>query len=72
MSTAAASVLLAVLKNGATSTLAIIAGIKERAAELQQGRCPTTCQLAMLGDQSLFVEGAVIGRGASRRCSPPC
>ena len=52
--------LLAVLKNGATSTLAIIAGIKERVAELKKA-LPENVSLAILGDQSLFVEGAVSG-----------
>lgn len=54
------SVLLAVLKNGATSTLAIIAGIKERVADLKKA-LPENVSLAILGDQSLFVEGAVSG-----------
>ncbi|WP_289298479.1 efflux RND transporter permease subunit [uncultured Reyranella sp.] len=54
------SVLLAVLKNGTTSTLAIIAGIKERVAELKKV-LPANVSLAVLGDQSLFVEGAVSG-----------
>lgn len=54
------SVLLAVLKNGATSTLSIIDGIKQRAAELRK-TLPDNVSLAMLGDQSLFVEGAVTG-----------
>ncbi|WP_295143621.1 efflux RND transporter permease subunit [uncultured Reyranella sp.] len=54
------SVLLAVLKNGATSTLAIIAGIKERVEELKRV-LPENVSLKILGDQSLFVEGAVSG-----------
>lgn len=54
------SVLLAVLKNGTTSTLAIIAGIKERVADLKKV-LPANVSLAVLGDQSLFVEGAVSG-----------
>ena len=54
------SVLLAVLKNGATSTLAIIEGIKERVAELKRV-LPENVSLAILGDQSIFVEGAVSG-----------
>jgi multidrug efflux pump subunit AcrB len=54
------SVLLAVLKNGSTSTLAIIAGIKERVADLKRV-LPENVSLAILGDQSLFVEGAVSG-----------
>ena len=63
------SVLLAVLKNGATSTLSIIEGIKQRADELRK-TLPENVSLAMLGDQSLFVEGAVTGvavRGGHRR-----
>jgi multidrug efflux pump subunit AcrB len=54
------SVLLAVLKNGATSTLAIIDGIKERVADVRKV-LPENVSLAILGDQSLFVEGAVSG-----------
>lgn len=54
------SVLLAVLKNGATSTLAIIEGIKERVADVRKV-LPENVSLAILGDQSLFVEGAVSG-----------
>ncbi len=54
------SVLLAVLKNGTTSTLAIIAGIKERVADLKRV-LPENVSLEILGDQSLFVEGAVSG-----------
>ncbi|WP_428664689.1 efflux RND transporter permease subunit [Reyranella sp.] len=54
------SVLLAVLKNGATSTLSIIEGVKQRAEELRK-TLPDNVTLAMLGDQSLFVEGAVTG-----------
>jgi CzcA family heavy metal efflux pump len=56
----ARSVLLAVLKNGATSTLSIIAGIKERVEELRK-TLPENLSIAILGDQSLFVEGAVSG-----------
>ena len=54
------SVLLAVLKNGATSTLSIIEGVKEKVAELRK-TLPENLSLALLGDQSLFVEGAVTG-----------
>jgi len=54
------SVLLAVLKNGATSTLAIIDGIKDKVAEVRK-TLPDNVSLALLGDQSLFVEGAVTG-----------
>src|SRR6187551_111232 len=54
------SVLLAVLKNGATSTLAIIDGIKDKVAEVRK-TLPENLSLALLGDQSLFVENAVTG-----------
>jgi len=54
------SVLLAVLKNGATSTLAIIEGVKDKVAELRK-TLPENLSLALLGDQSLFVENAVTG-----------
>jgi multidrug efflux pump subunit AcrB len=54
------SVLLAVLKNGATSTLAIIDGIKDKVAELRKV-VPEGLTIALLGDQSLFVENAVSG-----------
>src|SRR5216683_835602 len=54
------SVLLQVLKNGAVSTLAIIDGIKQRVEELRK-TLPDNVSLAILGDQSLFVEGAISG-----------
>ena len=54
------SVLLQVLKNGSVSTLAIIDGIKERVAELKKA-LPENVTIAILGDQSLFVEGAIGG-----------
>ncbi len=60
MSTAAARCCWQVLKNGATSTLAIIAGIKERVEELRK-TLPENLSIALLGDQSLFVEGAISG-----------
>ncbi len=54
------SVLLQVLKNGATSTLSIIAGIKDRVEDLRKS-LPSSLTIAVLGDQSLFVEGAISG-----------
>ncbi len=54
------SVLLQVLKNGAVSTLSIIAGIKDRVADLRKS-LPGSLSIALLGDQSLFVEGAISG-----------
>jgi multidrug efflux pump subunit AcrB len=54
------SVLLQVLKNGSTSTLAIIDGIKQRVEELRR-TLPDNVSIAILGDQSLFVQGAISG-----------
>ena len=54
------SVLLQVLKNGATSTLAIIDGVKEKVEELRK-TLPENLTVAILGDQSLFVKGAISG-----------
>ncbi len=54
------SVLLQVLKNGSTSTLAIIDGIKDRVGELKKS-LPENLSIALLGDQSLFVKGAITG-----------
>ncbi|SFR82275.1 efflux RND transporter permease subunit [Sphingomonas jatrophae] len=54
------SVLLTILKNGATSTLAIIQGIKDRIPDLAAG-LPASLKIEPIGDQSLFVEAAVSG-----------
>src|SRR5476651_2148151 len=54
------SVLLQVLKNGSTSTLAIIDGVKQRVEELRRV-LPDNLSIAILGDQSLFVKGAISG-----------
>jgi multidrug efflux pump subunit AcrB len=54
------SVLLQVLKNGSASTLAIIAGIKQKLAEMRAG-LPDALNIALLGDQSVFVSSAVAG-----------
>ena len=54
------SVLIQVLKNGATSTLAIIAGVKDRVEDLRRS-LPSNLTIAILGDQSLFVQGAISG-----------
>ncbi|MGD0641093.1 MAG: efflux RND transporter permease subunit [Roseiarcus sp.] len=52
------SVLLQVFKNGSASTLAIIAGVKRRLIELKDA-LPAGLKVALLGDQSLFVRGAI-------------
>ena len=54
------SVLLQVLKNGSVSTLAIIDGVKRRLAELRDS-LPPNLKVALLGDQSIFVRGAIAG-----------
>jgi len=54
------SVILQVLKNGATSTLAIINGIKEKVEDLRRA-LPKTIEIALLNDQSLFVKAAIDG-----------
>ena len=52
------SVLLTVEKSGATSTLAIIQGIKAKMAQLK-AVLPAALTVAPIGDQSVFVTGAI-------------
>ncbi|MEQ1715550.1 MAG: efflux RND transporter permease subunit [Hyphomicrobium sp.] len=52
------SVLLSVLKNGAVSTLSIIAGARAKIAEIMPG-LPPALKIDFVGDQSLFVSGAI-------------
>lgn len=54
------SVLLTVFKNGAASTLAIIAGIRQKAADAKAS-LPDDLQIDPIGDQSLFVRSAISG-----------
>jgi len=54
------SVLLTVLKSGATSTLAIVNGVKETLPKLAE-TLPKTLKVLPVGDQSLFVKAAVAG-----------
>src|SRR6201991_5067008 len=54
------SVLMVVLKAGAISTLDIIAGIKTQVEQLKS-ILPNNLNITMIGDQSLFVSGAVSG-----------
>jgi multidrug efflux pump subunit AcrB len=54
------SVLLQVLKNGSVSTLAIIQGIKDQ-LDLLRPALPDNLKVALLGDQSIFVRGAITG-----------
>ncbi|MDO7843203.1 efflux RND transporter permease subunit [Sphingomonas immobilis] len=54
------SVLITVLKNGATSTLAIVQGIKDALPPIQ-ATLPAALKIVPLADQSLFVKAAVEG-----------
>src|SRR6202048_743516 len=54
------SVLMQVLKNGSVSTLAIVAGIKEKVEQLK-AVIPSNLNIALIGDQSLFISAAVSG-----------
>ncbi len=56
----ARSVIMTVLKNGATSTLAIVQGIKDALPKIQE-TLPNTLKIVPIGDQSLFVRAAVEG-----------
>jgi multidrug efflux pump subunit AcrB len=54
------SVLMQVLKNGSVSTLDIISGIKQQVEELKS-ILPSALNIVQIGDQSVFVKGAVSG-----------
>jgi CzcA family heavy metal efflux pump len=54
------SVLLTVFKNGSASTLSIISGIREKAAEAKAS-LPDNLKIDPIGDQSLFVRSALTG-----------
>ncbi len=54
------SVLLTVFKNGSASTLAIIAGIRQKAVDAKSS-LPDNLQIDPIGDQSLFVRSAITG-----------
>ena len=54
------SVLMTILKNGATSTLSIVRDVKESLPKLQEG-LPEQLKIVPIGDQSLFVRAAVRG-----------
>ena len=56
----ARSVVMTVLKNGATSTLAIVQGIKDALPKIQE-TLPPALKVVPIGDQSLFVKAAVSG-----------
>src|SRR6476469_4114115 len=54
------SVLMMVLKAGAISTLDIIAGIKQKVIDVKD-QLPDALKIGFIGDQSLFVRGAITG-----------
>jgi CzcA family heavy metal efflux pump len=54
------SVLMTILKNGATSTLAIVQGVKDALPKIQE-TLPPGLKIVPIGDQSLFVKAAVEG-----------
>jgi multidrug efflux pump subunit AcrB len=54
------SVLMQVLKNGSVSTLTIIQNIKDRVEQLK-GVIPDNLNIALIGDQSLFISAAISG-----------
>jgi multidrug efflux pump subunit AcrB len=54
------SVVMSVLKNGATSTLAIVAGIRAKLAELKPS-LPDNLTVSLINDQSIFVRAAIRG-----------
>jgi multidrug efflux pump subunit AcrB len=54
------SVLMMVLKAGSTSTLDIIAGIKQKVIDVKDA-LPEALKIGFIADQSLFVRGAITG-----------
>jgi multidrug efflux pump subunit AcrB len=54
------SVLMMVLKAGAVSTLDIISGVKKKILEVRDA-LPENLKIGFVGDQSLFVRGAISG-----------
>src|SRR6201999_3640214 len=54
------SVLMMVLKSGFTSTLDIIAGIKQKVVDFRDA-LPEALKIDFIGDQSVFVRGAING-----------
>ncbi|WP_316228292.1 efflux RND transporter permease subunit [Bradyrhizobium sp. SZCCHNR1039] len=54
------SVLMMVLKAGATSTLDIISGIKQKVIEVRD-QLPDALKIGFIGDQSVFVRSAISG-----------
>ena len=68
------SVLMMVLKAGSISTLDIIAGIKKKVEEYRSS-LPAALKIDFVGDQSIFVSGAIAGcrpRRHHRRAADQC
>ncbi|MET0231778.1 MAG: efflux RND transporter permease subunit, partial [Rhodanobacteraceae bacterium] len=56
----ARSVLMSILKNGATSTLDIVSGVEQKVAEIKSS-LPDNLRITPINDQSLFVRAAIKG-----------
>jgi len=54
------SVLMTILKNGATSTLSIVQGVKDKLPSITE-TLPSTLKVLPIGDQSVFVRAAIQG-----------
>lgn len=54
------SVLMNIYKNGNTSTLDVINGVKDKLEQVK-AQLPDNLEVKVIGDQSLFVEGAIDG-----------
>nr|WP_199047253.1 efflux RND transporter permease subunit [Dyella sp. ASV24] len=54
------STLLSILKNGSTSTLAIVAGAREKLAQMKDA-LPENLTVTPIGDQSVFVRASIDG-----------
>uniref|UniRef100_UPI0035CBB01A efflux RND transporter permease subunit n=1 Tax=uncultured Sphingomonas sp. TaxID=158754 RepID=UPI0035CBB01A len=54
------SVVMTILKNGATSTLAIVQGVKDALPKIEE-TLPAALKIVPIGDQSIFVKAAVEG-----------
>ena len=54
------SVVMTILKNGATSTLSIVQGVKDALPKIEE-TLPSSLKIVPIGDQSLFVKAAVSG-----------
>ncbi|MDR3446960.1 MULTISPECIES: efflux RND transporter permease subunit [unclassified Dyella] len=54
------STLLSILKNGSTSTLAIVAGAREKLAQMKDA-LPENLTVTPIGDQSVFVRSSIDG-----------